>query len=71
MRKHAKVPGSLTGERVGAHYLRVGCPTRSGETISTPLLKLTSMGVTKKTEGDIKPFHDGFCKLRQTRAHFL
>lgn len=30
MRKHAKVPRSLTGERVGAHYLRVGCPRSSG-----------------------------------------
>ena len=36
-----------------------------------PLLKLTSMGVNEKTEGDIKPFHDGFCKFRQTRAHFF
>ena len=30
MRKHAKVPGSLTGEGVGTHYLRVGCPSRTG-----------------------------------------
>ena len=42
-----------------------------GETVCMPLLKLTSMGVSEKTEGDIKPFHDGFCKFRQTRAHFF